>query len=240
MKIPVQIPCFILLCFIFFFPAIVHAETLYVTDQLVITVRRGASNQHAIIKTVTTGTPLEVLEHVEEDKYVKVRLTSGEEGYVLAQYLTSDTPKTQIVSRLEKEVGKLRNMLKEVENERNQLAEDLKSVKDETSSKSEELNSYASELETELSETRQELQTLNVTYATLLDKSKKVLEVTSERDRLLESNKQLTSAVQLLSEEKSRLMRSGMIKWFLAGGGVFFFGWLIGKISRKKKHGLSL
>jgi len=237
MKVPVRILCFILICFIFIFPGIAPAETLYVTDQLVITVRQGTSNQHAIIKTVKSDTPLEVLEHVKGDKYAKVRLTSGEEGYVLVQYLSNDTPKTQIISRLEKEVEKLRNKLEVVENKRNQLTEDLKYIKEETSSKSEELNSYASELESELSKTSQELQSLNETYATLLDKSDKIMEITSERDSLLENNRQLTSEVRLLSDEKSRLMRSGMIKWFLAGGGVFFFGWLIGKVSRKKKQG---
>jgi len=239
MKVPVRIFCFILTCFILVVPDIAPAETLYVTDQLVITVRRGASNEHAIIKTVKTDTPLEVLEHEEGDKYAKVRLTSGEEGYALVQYLTADTPKTQIISRLEKEVEKLRNTLEDVENKRDQLAEDLKNLKEETSSKSEELNSYASELESELFSTRQELQSLSETYAALLDKSDKIMQITSERDRLLDDNRQLTAEVQLLSEEKSSLMRSGMIKWFVAGGAVFFFGWLIGIISRKKKQGLT-
>lgn len=240
MKVPVRILCFILVCFIFVFSGIAPAETLYVSDQLVITVRRGASNQHAVIKTAKTDTPLEVLEHMEGDKYAKVRLPSGEEGYVLVQYLSDNTPKNQIISRLEKEVNKLQSKLEDAENKRSQLTENLKYVEEETSSKSEELNSYASELESELSKTRQELQTLSQTYTTLLDKSEKIVEITSERDSLLENNRQLTSEVRLLSDEKSRLMRSGMIKWFLAGGGVFFFGWLIGKISRKKKQGLTL
>ena len=240
MKVPVRILCFISICFIFVFPYIAPAETLYVTDQLVITVRQGTSNQHAIVKTIKTDTSLEVLEHVEGEKYAKVRLTSGEEGYVLVQYLSNDTPKTQIISRLKKEAEKLRNKLEEVENKRNQLTEDLKYIKEETSSKSEELNSYASELESELSKTRQELQSLNETYAALLDKSEKIMEITSERDSLLENSKQLTSEVQFLSDEKSRLMRSGKINWFLAGGGVFFFGWLIGKVSHRKKQGLTL
>ena len=138
MKVPVRILCFILICFIFVFPGIALAENMYVTDQLVITVRQGTSSQHAIIKTVKTDTPLELLEHVEGDKYAKVRLPSGEEGYVLVQYLSSNTPKTHIVSRLEKEVEQLQNKMEVVENKRNQLTEDLKYIQEETSSKSEE------------------------------------------------------------------------------------------------------
>jgi len=216
------------------------AETLYVTDQLVITVRRGKSAQHAIIKTVKTATPLEVLESADGDSYVKVRLQSGEEGYVLGQYLVKQTPKPIIIGRLQKEVGQLQNKLEELESKRDQLADDLNTIQTETSSKEEELSSYTSGLETELSKTKQDLQSLKESYDSLLEKSKKVTEISSERDSLLENNRQLTSEVRMLRDEKSNLMRSGMIKWFLAGGGVFFFGWLIGKVSRKKKQGLSI
>jgi SH3 domain protein len=240
MKVPDRIIWFVSVWFVFVFAGVAVAETLYVADQLVITVRRGKSGQHAIIKTVKTGTPLEVLESVEGEPYVKVRLQSGEEGYALRQYLSNKTPKTIIIARLQKELEQLQNKLEAVERKRDQLADDLKTTQAETSSKEEELSSYTSGLETELSGTKQDLQALKEKYETLLDKSKKVIEISTERDSLLENNKTLTSEVRLLRDEKSRLMRSGMIKWFLAGGGVFFFGWLIGKISRKKKQGLTI
>ena len=58
--------------------------------------------------------------------------------------------------------------------------------------------------------------------------------------RFLEENAQLTAEVQILRDENLSLKRSGVIKWLLAGGGVFFFGWIIGKISRKRKQGLAI
>jgi SH3 domain protein len=51
------------------------------------------------------------------------------------------------------------------------------------------------------------------------------------------TNEKLSSKVQLLNAENSELKRTGMIKWFLAGGGVLLFGWIIGRISRKKRAG---
>jgi len=231
---------FVSVWFVFVFTGVAVAETLYVTDQLVITVRRGKSAQHAIIKTVKTGTPLEVLESVEGEPYVKVRLQSGEEGYALRQYLSSKTPKPVIIARLQKEVKQLQNKLEEVEGKRDQLADNLQTIQTETSSKEEELSSYTSGLEKELAGTKQDLQSLKEKYDILLDKSKKVMDISTERDSLLENNSLLTSEVRLLREEKSKLMRSGMIKWFLAGGGVFFFGWLVGKVSRRKKQGLTI
>jgi SH3 domain protein len=240
MKVPDKIIWFVSVWFFFVFTGVAVAETLYVIDQLVITVRRGKSAQHEIIKTVKTGTPLEVLESVQGEPYVKVRLQSGEEGYALRQYLSNKTPKTVIIARLQKDMEQLQKKLEEVESKRDQLADDLKNIRAVTAGKEEKLSSYASGLETELSGTKQELQSLKEKHDTLLDKSKKVMEISSERDTLLENNRQLTSEVRLLRDEKSRLMRSGMIKWFLAGGGVFFLGWLIGKISRKKKQGLTI
>ena len=50
-----------------------------------------------------------------------------------------------------------------------------------------------------------------------------------------QTNDELTSEIRSLTEENSVLLRTGAIKWFLAGGGVFCFGWLLGKLSRKKQ-----
>ena len=44
--------------------------------------------------------------------------------------------------------------------------------------------------------------------------------------------------VAVFSEKNEKLIAARMVKWFLAGGGVFFFGWIIGKISRKKRSRL--
>ncbi|MFC1827168.1 hypothetical protein ACFLZQ_04480, partial [Thermodesulfobacteriota bacterium] len=56
-----------------------------------------------------------------------------------------------------------------------------------------------------------------------------------ERDQLRQENKKLTSGIKVLQEKNDEIADSRMIKWFLAGGGVFFFGWIIGRISRKKR-----
>ena len=57
---------------------IVCAETQYVSDQLVITLREGQGNEYKIIKMLKTGTPLEIIE--ESELYLKVRTESGNEN----------------------------------------------------------------------------------------------------------------------------------------------------------------
>ena len=81
------------------------ADTRYVSDELIITLRQGKSIQFKIIKTLKTGTPLEVLE--EDESYLKVRTTDGIEGYVLRQYITSDPPKTTRLEELERQNSSL-------------------------------------------------------------------------------------------------------------------------------------
>lgn len=226
----------IVLIFTFLFiPAIAAAETLYVSDQLLITFRQGKSTEHKILKTLKTGTPLEVLEREENDEYVKVRLQSGEEGYVLTQYLTNETPKLILIARLEKQVEKIREQLAQAHAKLADSSQEIKAVQETQTLKEGELTGSINELNRALATAKKELQEVTVKHKTLVENSGKVVEITNDRDRLKKTNEKLAAEVRSLTAENSELLRTGMIQWFLAGGGVFLFGWLIGKISRKKR-----
>jgi len=211
------------------------AETLYVSDQLLITLRQGKGTEYKILKTLKTGTPMEVLEKVEGDNYVKVRLEGGEEGYVLAQYLTDETPKATVISRLEKQVEKIRDQLAQAKAKLAESSQEINAVQEKKNLTESELTGNINELNQALAKTREDLRLANEKYNTLLENSGKVAEITDERDQLKKSNEQLSSEVRSLTAENTDLMRTGAIKWFLAGAGVLFFGWLVGKASRKKQ-----
>ena len=63
------------------------AETRYVSDLLVVTVRSAKGNSYETLETLITGTPVEILE--EDNTYVKVLTPKGSEGYILKQYINS-------------------------------------------------------------------------------------------------------------------------------------------------------
>ena len=218
-----------------FIHTIAAAETMYVSDQLLITFRQGKSTEHKILKTLKTGAPLEILERAEGDNYVKVRLQSGAEGYVLNQYLTNDTPKPILISRLEKQLEKIRQQLAQANTKRAETSQQLNAAQEKQTLKEGELTGSINELNQVLAETKKDLQEATVKYNTLVENSEKVVEITTDRDRLKKTNEKLSAKVQSLTAENSELKRTGMIKWFLAGGGVLFFGWIIGRISRKRK-----
>jgi SH3 domain protein len=225
---------FMLATFMVVLPA--YADTRYVVDELIITLRAGKSNEHKIIKTLKTATPIEVLE--EDDTYLKVKTSDGSEGYVLRQYVSSELPKTLIIERLEKEKNSLQTKVQNLEEAKNSLQQQYKAIQDKYNQEVTDITTKSSTIEQNLEQAIQNERSLAEKYNTLLAQSENVVEIAAERDNLLEANKKLAADVDNLQKINDKMSDSRMIKWFLAGGGVFLFGWIIGKISRKKRSRL--
>jgi SH3 domain protein len=209
------------------------AETRYVGDQLIITMRQGKSTKHKIIKTLKTGTPLEVLE--EDESYFKVRTSDGVVGYVLRQYVSSSPPKTQRIEELEILNSSLQKKISTLENAKGDLEMQLKTIQENYQQEFSGLTTKSSDLEQNLEQALINERFMAEKYDTLLSQTENVVEIAAERDKLSQQNTKLAAEVKTLLKKNDTLSDSRMIKWFLAGGGVFFFGWLIGKISRKKR-----
>lgn len=209
------------------------ADTRYVGDQLIITLRQGKSTKHKILKTLETGTPLEVLE--EDDSYFKVRTTDGIEGYVLRQYISSNPPKSQRIAELEMLNSSLQKKISTLEEAKNNLEIQLKNIQQNYNQNFTEINAKATDLEQNLEQAINNERSIAEKYDTLLAQAENVVDIAAERDQLLQKNKKLEAEVTALLNKTDKLSDSRMVKWFLAGGGVFLFGWIIGKISRKKR-----
>ena len=209
------------------------AETRYVGDQLIITLRQGKSTKHKILKTLKTGTPLEILE--EDDSYYKVRTSDGIEGYVLRQYISSTPPKTQRIEELEMLNNSLQKNINRLKESNSNLETQLKSTQDKYNQEFSAITSKSANIEQSLEQALNNERTMAEKYDALLAQAENVVEIAAERDKLLKKNKKLEAEVSALLEKTDKLADSRMIKWFLAGGGVLVFGWIIGKISRKKR-----
>jgi len=215
---------FILFGFLFLLTASsLYAETRYISDQLIVTVRSGKGNQYKILETLPTSTPVNV---VEEDKnYVKVITAKGTEGYIQRHYVTTALPKKTQIKRLTKEITTLQQQLETQQ-------QSVHNFQNET----EEQNNRVTELSTQLDQARLALKKKENQYKTLMSKSENVLSLSTENEQLVEDNNSLNSELLVLREENQNFHRSNMIQWFLAGAGVFLVGWIIGKISRKKQR----
>ncbi len=211
-----------------------HAERQYVSDMLIITLREGPGSEYKKIRTLKTGTPVEILE--ESGSYLRVRTQEGEEGWVAKQYISSELPKPLIIAELKQETNRLRARVEELEKRQTLLLDQLKEAERSHDAKVKELEKNADNCRQEVSRTTMELKQITEKYNTLLDQSKNVLELTSEHDRLKAENAKLDTEVTQLKQENERLRSTGMLRWFLAGAGVFLIGLIAGRVSRKKKY----
>ncbi|MFP3875031.1 MAG: TIGR04211 family SH3 domain-containing protein, partial [Thiohalophilus sp.] len=185
------------------------ADYQYVSDKLIITLRNGQGNSHQILKTLPTGTRLEVLENTDKG-YSRVRTSDGTEGWVRSQYLMDEPTAamkldeaTRKLNNLQEENEKLRSTLSEVQEERAQLA----SERDELLSKSEEVE--------------KELDHLNEVAA-------KPIVLDRENRELQQKNVALEKELQILNQENQVLKDRAEREWFIAGAGVLLGGLLLG------------
>jgi SH3 domain protein len=211
------------------------AETQYVSDRLIVSLRDVPQDQYTSLTTLASDAPVELLG--EEGRFKHVRTEEGLEGYIPAQYLTDETPKPIIIKRLQSEVDRYKQQVAalkaQLREEKGGLAETLESEQ----AKAQKSQKDLEEVRQRLASAQKELTATRENYAQLQKDAKNVVKIAQERNQLNETIGNLQEQLAMLEQENNTLLRTGVIKWFLAGGGVFFIGWLVGKISRKKKRG---
>lgn len=82
----------VLLLALVFANTAVCAETLYVTDRILLGVHQDAAENSTVIATIPSGTPVAVLER--GDDFIKIQLADGKQGWVSAGYLKAQKPAT--------------------------------------------------------------------------------------------------------------------------------------------------
>ncbi len=198
------------------------AETRYISDQLVVSVRSDTGSNYKSLESLRTDTPVEVLK--DAGAFVQVKTEKGIVGYIPDQYVTQNIPKSRQISELTRQLAEL-----QAQHEKERAAWQ-KSAGPMTSEQSD-----VEALSQELQQTKLELEKVSSDYKTLREGSQDVLNLMSSYEAQTEDNLRLSHEVAVLQKENNSFHRSNMIQWFLAGGAVFFFGWLIGKISRRKR-----
>jgi SH3 domain protein len=217
-----------------------QAETRYVSDVLVITLRSGPEKDAEEIRTLRSNTPLEVIE--EYGEYLKVRTERNEEGWVIKRYTTSNIPKSMVITELGERINQLEEKNEELDKIRKDLEEELNEIKKYQDGSDEYKASIKKEREGAAKALR-ELEAMTKKYNALRDKSRNVIEMSEKIKNLEEkiiklntSDNKLKELSEKLKQEKKDLLRAGIIRWFLAGSGVLFVGIILGKMSRKKDY----
>jgi len=179
----------------------VHAETRYATDDFTVPVRSGASTRHKILRMVSSGTPLVILQTNNEDGYTQIKTPEGTVGWILTRYLMDEPPTREQVAQLEKRMAALESENQTLQGEKKAL---------------ETTRADLTRCSAELAEVRR---AASQTLAIEEDNARLQQEMAAINQQLLELETQNIS----LRDESKR-------DWFLVGAGVVAGSLLLGLI----------
>lgn len=175
----------------------------YVTDKLEIQLRAGQSLQSKLVRTLESGTPLTIVAQGGAAGYSKVKLDSGEEGWIQTKYIAAQPGSKSLLDEANHKLAVLQDELTL-----------LKLGKEGADKASGAQQSEIERLKTEVIAIRQA--------------SANVLQIQAERDRLQETVIKLERDVESTRRERDALASDHRQGWFLVGAGVLFGGILLG------------
>lgn len=211
--------------FIFLLSAFASAEarTVYVTDNINLSLRSEESEKGKVLKLLPTGTPLTVISENKKTGFSRVRLENGQEGYFPTRNLMKDPPSRFQLEAANKSMGSL-----QMENAR--LKSELASLKQSITPNT----SLEQSLAAERDQLHRELSDLKKTAANSI-------QIKEERDELQEHVVNLERELEQFKLDNKVLKDSTEQDWFLYGGAVAFTGVLLGfilpRIGWRRKSG---
>ena len=211
----------------------VFADTRYVSDRLIISVRDGQDQNAAVLGYLETAAPVEVLE--ENGDFLRIRTEDGLEGWVRAQYIVSETPKTLIIDNLKNEINALNKEIQAIKNKEDSTSNTLSESKKMYREKIEELKEEVNINQKFAAKAKSDFIELNNKYTNLLNNSKNTEKLINEVEKLKKSNNELNTEVKSLRMDRKNPLKSNRIQSFIAGAGVLLLGFILGGSAKKRK-----
>lgn len=197
------------------------AEIRYVSDVLQIQLRSGPGTQYRIIKSLQTGTALNVDNASQENGYIQVTI-DGKTGWVATQYLMKEPSARIQLEKVQQELAK------------------LKANASPTQQRLLELESQNSQLQTELETSQATLTEVTNELAHIKEISSKAVELDQSNNKLRLENSKLINEMDILRIENTRLMEQDNRDFILYGAFAVLLGVIITLIvphlTAKKKH----
>ena len=202
----------ILLALLILSPLVSSAETTrYVSDQLEITMRNGQGVKFAILRVLTSGDRLALIE-ADSSGYSKVRTIEGVEGWVLTRYLMNAPSVRNLVADSDQKVANLELELAETKEELQKL-----------STKATTSDSESMTLKETSQRLKKEFDSLQITASSSIALS-------NENIQLKEKIQQTDIRMQGLVLENTAMKNSESQSWFLTGVAVLLGGIILGLI----------
>lgn len=199
-----------------------YAETLYITDNVNLSLRSEPDNDAKVVKLLASGTPLTVIGEKNKSGFTQVRMNNGIEGYIQTRQLQKEPPAREQLDVCNKNI-------KTLQAENIGLKAELKVVKDSITP--------GTSLEKSLATERDRL---SLELGELKKAASGVIQLKNERDELQERVVNAERELQQLKLENQALKDTANQDWFLYGGILSFFsvilGFILPKLSWRRKN----
>ena len=192
-------------------PLSASAASRFVTDEFEIALRAGKDNSQKMIRSLPSGTKLELISTDRKDGYSLVRTSDGVEGWVLTRHIIDKPVAKERLVQAEKKVIVLNNTITELQK---QLSAFQINPTEANEVDLATLIKQKSEMETELARLREFGGDPKVIIAE--NESLKTRVLTLKREN------------QTLQQENVSLASNSERDWFLVGAGVFVVGIALG------------
>ncbi|APZ43335.1 hypothetical protein BW247_09720 [Acidihalobacter ferrooxydans] len=195
--------------------------TRYVTDQFQITLRSGPGLGHQILSMLSSGDRVTVLQQNAKNGYSEVKTSSGVSGWVLTRFLMDRPAARAQLAQAHQAVAAADAKLKTAQ-------QTLAKTKNELTAK---VQADAA--------LRSRFDSLQQEYQTLRKTAKNAVAMADANDKLKVRVTTLERQLTSVSSENATLRNTGLLRWFMAGGGVLLVGLILGllmpRLTRKRK-----
>jgi SH3 domain protein len=199
----------------------VHAQTRYVSDRMIVELRRGPSTEFLILRNLEAGAAVQVLEDAGAG-YSRVRVQDqGTEGFILTRFLTPDPIARDKLAAAERGFAVAKTRATELEQQVSALTAELGGAK------------------TDLAQTRSSHDQVSKELTDLRTAAANVLEIRDQNESLRQRLIQREREVGELTAANARLSSQEKQNWFIVGAGVLLGGVVIGLIAptlRRKRR----
>ncbi|NOT11687.1 MAG: TIGR04211 family SH3 domain-containing protein [Methylococcaceae bacterium] len=200
-----------------------QANTVYVTDNVNLSLRSEENAHSKVLKLLSTGTPLTVIKENSSTGYLQVKLEDGTEGFISARNTMKELPSRFQLETITKNLAALQS-------ENATLKAELSTVRASITPGTPLEQSLA----TERDQLSRELNELKKASAD-------VVQLKTERDELQERVVNVERDLQQFKLENQALKDSTKQDWFLYGGLLSLFGVVLGfvlpKMGWRRKSG---
>ena len=190
----------------------VQAKTSYVSDQLNVPMRSGASNGHRIVKFLKSGTALTVLGASDDNKFIEVKIANGKSGWIESKNIMDVASGRDRLVYANKKLAKVKEESKELKSTVAGLKSEIRQLKNERGS-----------LKSELTNQTNSLDDLKITAANPLALSKKNKQLKKDLDKA-------EGRASMLDKDNQSLRSNVMQEWFMIGGAVSLGSLIVGLI----------